>query len=71
MGKKTNHLGSHHPETKSYSADKSVPKEVMKRMRKGSAGHSSKHTKFIKKLHTKRTRRYHKNRVRKDIEGEE
>jgi len=66
MGK-TNSLTSHHPERKSFDAEKSVPKEHLKIYtgNKKSAGR-----KTIKKLHRRKARQYSKQKIKKELDGE-
>lgn len=68
MGK-TNSLTSHHPERRSYRADKSIPKEEMKKIRKCGSGkkHNSEASKELKKMHKKKRRQYLKKETKKHI----
>lgn len=69
---KTNSLTSHHPERRSYGADKGIPKEVMRDARKRGSGkkHNSPE-KFLKKMHKKKARQYNKNKIKKELGNEE
>jgi hypothetical protein len=68
MGK-TNSLTSHHPERRSHSADKQIPKEVMKKARKPHSG-KSQYAKTLKKMHTKKVRQYVKKQIKKRLDEE-
>lgn len=66
MGKKTNHLGSHHPERRSYNAEKGLPKEVADLVRTKRGGLK----KAIKKMHKKKSRDFSKQKIKKELNEE-
>lgn len=56
---KTNHLGSHHPERRSYNAEKRIPKDVVKDAKGG--------RKVLKKMHNKKSRNFSKQKIKKEL----